>query len=503
MGLGSSHLLVDLIWVLVAVSIFVLGLLTVATVLLYILDVTQTRHALRHNYPVIGRFRKLFESFGVFLRRYGIAMDREEMPFNRAERDWVYRASKSLNTNQSFGSTRDLRPGGTLLFVNHPFPMLEHDVAVPGPVTIGEDCPYPYTTASFFNISGMSYGAISRPAVQALSMGSRIAGCWLNTGEGGLTPEHLASGCDLIFQIGTAKYGVRSKDGSLSDGNLRTVAAHSQVRMFELKLSQGAKPGKGGILPGSKVTSEVARIRGIPVAVDSISPNRFPEIDSEGALLDLIDRVRRVAGKPVGFKCVLGAGDWLDNLLSLICRRGIASAPDFITLDGAEGGTGSSPASLMDYMGLPLRESLPILVDKLHEYGLRDRIKVIASGKLINPADVAWALCVGADFVTSARGFMFALGCIQALRCHTNRCPTGVTTHNPRLQQGLDPNTKAKRVANYASEVAHEVGVIAHACGVHQPRQLSRRHCRIVSSDGQSQSLSELHPIPQTKADLS
>lgn len=491
----------DLVWILAVIFIFALGLLMASIIVLYILDATQTRHAIRHNYPVIGRFRNLFETLGTFFRQYFFAMDREEMPFNRAQRAWVYRAAKALNTNQSFGSTRDLRQTGTLLFVNCPFPMLEQDIAVPGPVTVGAGCREPYVTASVFNISGMSYGAISRPAIQALAAGAREAGCWLNTGEGGLAPEHLASGCDLVFQIGTAKYGVREPDGSLSDERLRAVAAHPQVRMFELKLSQGAKPGKGGILPAAKVTPEVASVRGIPIGVDSISPNRFPEIDSEEALLDLIAHVRGVTGKPVGFKCVLGAYGWLDDLFSLICRRGIASAPDFITLDSAEGGTGSAPVSLMDYMGLPLRESLPMLVDKLHEYGLHERVKVIASGKLINPADVAWALCVGADFVTSARGYMFALGCIQSLRCHTNHCPTGITTHDPRLQKGLDPTLKAERVAHYAREIVREVGIIAHSCGVGQPRQLGRMHCRIVGEDGRSLSLDELYPIPETRTE--
>ncbi len=340
----------------------------------------------------------------------------------------------------------------------------------------------------------MSFGALSKPAVQALSRGSAIAGNWLNTGEGGLSPWHLEGGCDIVFQIGTAKYGVRDDNGNLSDGKLRVIAAHDQVRMFEIKLSQGAKPGKGGILPGTKVTSEIAGIRGIRVGEDSISPNRHPEIDSAADLLDAIERIRRVTGRPVGFKAVIGAYGWLDELFQEIHRRGIESAPDFITVDSGDGGTGAAPMSLIDNVGLTIRESLPLVVDMLRHYDLKDRVRVIASGKLVNPADAAWALCVGADFVNCARGFMFALGCIQALQCNKNTCPTGVTTHDRKLQRGLVPEDKAERAARYAKTMRKEIGVIAHSCGVREPRQLRRYHCRIVQDDGRSKPLDEIYP---------
>jgi len=263
--------------------------------------------------------------------------------------------------------------------------------------------------------------------------------------------------------------------------------------MFEIKLSQGAKPGKGGILPGIKVTREIAAIRCIPVGQDSISPNRHPDINSVADLLDMIDRIRNVTGKPVGFKAVIGAYGWLDDLFSEINRRGEQSAPDFITIDSADGGTGAAPMSLMDYMGLPIRESLPLVADKMQEYGLKARVRLIASGKLITPAEVAWALCVGADFITSARGFMFSLGCIQALHCNRNTCPTGITTHNRRLQKGLDPTLKSERVANYVRNMVYEVGVIAHSCGVREPRELRRFHARIVVDDGRSVSLQDMY----------
>jgi glutamate synthase domain-containing protein 2 len=264
--------------------------------------------------------------------------------------------------------------------------------------------------------------------------------------------------------------------------------------MIEIKLSQGAKPGKGGILPGGKVTAEIAKIRGIPEGEDSISPNRHPDIDNAADLLDMINRIRDVTGLPVGFKCVIGAYGWLDELFDLIHERGIESAPDFITVDSGDGGTGAAPMSLMDSVGLPIRESLPLVVDMLNAHGLKERIRVIASGKLITPSEAAMALCVGADFINSARGFMFALGCIQALQCNKNTCPTGVTTHDKKLQRGLVPEDKAERVYQYSKNMRKEIGIIAHSCGVTEPRGLRRFHCRVVQHDGRSLPLTEIYP---------
>lgn len=475
--------------------IFILGLGVLAIAVLYVIDRTQTKHAIRRNYPVIGRIRYIMEDLGTFFRQYFFAMDREEMPFNRAQRSYVYQAAKNVDTTGAFGSTRDIRPSGTVLFVNCPFPTLERDAEETVPVTIGDGmCDEPYSTSSLFNVSAMSYGALSKPAVQALSRGCGAAGAWLNTGEGGLSPYHEEGGADVVFQLGTAKYGARNIHGGLSDERLRAIAEHRQIKMIELKLSQGAKPGKGGILPGAKVTEEIARIRGISAGHDSISPNRHPEINNADELLDMINRLRDISGKPTGFKCVVGAYGWFEDLFEAIHKRGIQSAPDFITIDSSEGGTGAAPSSLMDYVGLPLPESLPMVVDMIKGYGLRDRIKIVASGKLINPADVAWALCVGADFVNSARGFMFALGCIQAMQCNKNTCPTGVTTHDPRLQRGLDVTDKSERVANYIRHMHKEVGIIAHSCGVTEPRQLRRMHARIVRPSGRSVPLNELYP---------
>ncbi len=477
-----------------ALFVFALGAAVLVAIVVWWIDRHQTRHTIRRNYPLIGRFRWWFEHLGTFLRPYFFAMDREELPFNRSQRSWVYRAAKNVSNTEAFGSTRDLTPEGTVFFVNCAYPTLSEDKVAPLAIEIGPGCAKPYCHAPFFNISGMSYGAISRPAIQALSRGAAQAGVWLNTGEGGLSPYHLEGECDLVFQIGTAKYGVRDEHGALSDTRLRELAAIEQVRMFELKLSQGAKPGKGGLLPGAKVNGEISLIRGIPIGVDSISPNRHPEIADAEDLVSMLARIRDVTGKPVGLKLAVGGDQWLRDMAEVVARRGSEFAPDFISVDGAEGGTGAAPSTLMDGVGLPIHEALPLIIDTLKECGLRERVRVIASGKQVTAYDVAWALCVGDDFVVSARGFMFALGCIQALQCNRNTCPTGVTTHDADLQRGLVVTDKAQRVAHYARNMHNEVGIIAHACGVTEPRQLRREHARVVGSRGLSVPLSVLHP---------
>ncbi len=480
--------------VLALLFVLVLGAASLIALFLYIADKTQTGDAIRRNYPVIGRFRHLFTTLGEFFRQYFFAMDREEMPFNRAQRDWVYHSTSGKGNTVAFGSTRNLTIPGTPIFVNAVFPPLDDEFAATKPMIIGPTAAIPYRAKSIFNISGMSYGAISRPAVEALSRGAARAGVWLNTGEGGMSPFHLKGGCDLVYQIGTAKYGVRDEEGNLNDDKLREVANHPQIKMFELKLAQGAKPGKGGILPAEKIDEQISKIRGVPMGKDSISPNRHAEIDCFGDLLDMIGHIREVSGKPCGFKTVIGSSDAWEEMFELIQKRGADCAPDFITIDGGEGGTGAAPMPLIDLVGMPLREALLRIVDLRDRYGLKDRIRIIASGKLVNPGDVAWAICAGADFVVSARGFMFSLGCIQALKCNKNTCPTGITTHDPHLQRGLVVEDKWKKVANYATSVIKEVEIIAHSVGVAEPRLMRRRHVRIVQSNGDSIPLNKIRP---------
>lgn len=477
--------------------LLVLGVLMVAY--MYITDITQTSQTIRRNYPVIGRFRYFFEHLGEFFRQYFFALDREELPFNRAQRSWIYRAAKDIDSTVAFGSTNPLNHPGEFIFLNGLFPPLDEEVRPLGAIVFGEGyARLPYHTTSFFNISAMSYGALSAPAINALSHGAYGAGIWLNTGEGGLSPFHLDGGCDLVFQIGTAKYGVRDEQGNLSDEKLVQLADLAQVRMFEIKLSQGAKPGKGGMLPGTKVTDVIATTRGIPVGQDSISPNRHLDIGSIDELLEKIHHIRELTGKPVGFKTVIGQSEWLDDFCQQIHAKGLEYAPDFITVDSADGGTGAAPQSLIDFMGMPLKSSLPLVINKLVEYGLRERVRVICSGKLVNPSGVAAALCMGADCVNSARGFMFALGCVQALQCNKNTCPTGITTHDVDLQKGLDPTDKSRRVASYARNMMKEVEMIAHSCGVADPSLLNRGHAQIINEMGVPEPLSEIYPTVET-----
>ncbi len=481
-----------------------IAFLFIATLLVvFIRDVTQKKHSVLRNYPVIGHLRYWMEQLGEYFRQYLFSNDREEMPFNRATRGWVYRLAKDEGGVIGFGSTNNSNEPGSILFVNAPYPVLEEDRLPTPPLAIGEGyCREPFLAKSVINISGMSFGAISEPAVRALSRGAAKAGCWMDTGEGGLSPFHLDGGCDVIMQIGTANYGIRNQDGLFSPERAREIAALPQVKAFEIKLSQGAKPGKGGVLPAAKVTEQIALIRGIPAHVDSISPNRHRDIANADQLLDHIARVRDITGKPVGVKTAVGGWQFVNELAEAINRRGLEYAPDFLAIDGGEGGSGAAPQALMDHMALPIMEALPRVVDALIESGLRDRIRVIAAGKLVTSARAAWALCAGADFVNSARGFMFSLGCIQALRCHLNTCPTGVTTHNKRLQRGLVVEEKYLRVANYALNMNREIDMIAHSCGCRHSRELRREHVRIVQSAGHSVALNILYPYPESSAKL-
>lgn len=489
-----------------AVSVFKVGLavllalgLAIWLIYWYVRDITQKRHSVLRNFPIVGHLRFFFENLGEYFRQYFFLGDREEMPFNRATRAWIYRLAKNEGGILGFGSTYDLNAPGALVFVNAAFPTLDEEHQEAPPVVIGEGwCDQPFVARSLVNVSGMSYGAISRPAVQALSRGAAMAGCYMDTGEGGLSPYHQEGGCDIIFQIGTAKYGVRDAAGRLDPEKLRALAAIETVRAFEIKLSQGAKPGKGGVLPAAKVTPEIAAIRGIPAGQDSISPNRHPETGNMDELLDMVAQVRALTGKPVGIKTAIGGWEFMHALVAAVQQRGLASAPDFLTIDGGEGGSGAAPQALADHMALSIQEALPRVIDALIEDGLRERIKVIASGKLVTPAKVAWALACGADLVNTARGYMFALGCIQALRCHQNTCPTGVTTHNPRLQRGLVVEDKAERVAAYTRNMNKEVAMIAHSCGLRHPRQFRREHVRIVQPNGQSIALNRLYPYPES-----
>ena len=475
--------------------------LLVGVAFIFISDITQKKHGVLRNYPVIGHLRYFFEQLGEYFRQYFFSGDRDEMPFNRSTRAWVYRLAKNEGGIIGFGSTHDLHRPGAVIFVNHPFPVLEEERLPTPSLTFGEGyCTNPFEARSIVNVSGMSYGAISAPAVRSLSRGAAVAGCYMSTGEGGLSPYHLEGGCDVIMQIGTAKYGVRDAQGNLNPDRLLELS--KVVKAFEIKLSQGAKPGKGGVLPGRKVTAEIPQIRGIPEGRASISPNRHRDISSMTELLEKIAYVRDLTGRLVGAKRAIGDWSFMHELGDVAHRKGLEFAPDFLVIDGGEGGSGAAPQALADHMGLSINEALPRVVDALIETGLKQRIRVIAAGKLVTSARAAWALCVGADFVNTARGFMFSLGCIQALRCHTNTCPTGVTTHNKRLQRALVVDEKYLRVANYCMNMNREIDMIAHSCGVRHARELRREHVRLVQPDGRSLALNMIYPYPEPKAQV-
>jgi len=475
--------------------------LVIGFVFIFISDITQKKHGVLRNYPVIGRLRYFFDELGEYFRQYFFAGDRDEMPFNRSTRGWVYRLAKNEGGVIGFGSTYDLHQSGALIFVNHPFPVLEEERLPTPSLTLGEGyAKQPFEARSIVNISGMSFGAISAPAVRALSRGAAVAGCWMDTGEGGLSPYHLEGGGDIIMQIGTAKYGLRDGQGNLNPDRL--IELSKVVKAFEIKLSQGAKPGKGGVLPAKKVTAEIAQIRGIPAGRDSISPNRHRDISNMNDLLDKIAYIRDLTGRPVGVKTAIGGWRFMNELAEAVHRRGLEFAPDFLAIDGGEGGSGAAPQALADHMSLSIDEALPRVVDSLIESGLRQRIRVIAAGKIVTSARAAWALAAGADFINTARGFMFSLGCIQALRCHQNTCPTGVTTHNKRLQRALVVEEKYLRVANYCNGINREIDMIAHSCGVRHARELRREHVRIVQANQQSIAFNMLYPYPELKSKI-
>ena len=464
-----------------ALFITVIGTAMAFLVLVYLRDRMQTKNAIHRNYPVLGHMRYILKEMGVFFRSYFFSADREELPFNRFQRDFVNNMADSQGGVIAFGSNYPLHSTGSIRFANSFYPTLEEDVLHVKKVTFGPDTVHPYTTQSYFNVSGTSYGSMSDSAIQALSAGAKLAGAWHNTGEGGFSPYHKKGGGDTVFQIGTANYGVRDKKGQLDYKKLAALAKNPQIVMFEIKLSQGAKPGKGGMLPAAKVTKTIAETRGIPQGEDSISPNRRKDVGSAEELVTLIKRVRETTQKPVGIKFVLGRSKDLDAMLAAFQAHQVF--PSFITLDGADGGTGAAPAALMDHVGMTLDESLPALMAKLDQAGLRETILVCTSGKLVTPAEIAWALSEGAVAVNSARGPMFALGCIQALQCDKNTCPTGITTHQKRLERGLDPEVKSHRVANYLTNTKRQVGYIAHATGANCARSMRRDRVFRVGED--------------------
>ncbi|HTK83679.1 MAG TPA: FMN-binding glutamate synthase family protein [Patescibacteria group bacterium] len=448
-------------------------------------DRKQTKDAVRHNVPLLGRLIPFIDrELGPLLRNHIIAPSNNQQPFDRNARDHDAQASQGKLPMTGHGSNVNIHEAGVPLFVNAQYGLLPSEQAPTPLLTIGEGARNPYTPKSIFNISAMSHGSLGKNAVTAISKGAALANCWVDIGEGGMSPYHLEGHCDLIFQIGTAKYGVRKKDGTLDEDALREAAAHPEVKMFEIKLNQGAKPGKGGILPGAKVTPEIAGIRHLPVFQDSISPNRHVDIKNDAELLDQIHRVREITGKPTGIKTIFSSRKHVESLCDEILKRGIDSAPDFITLDGGEGGSGAAPTGLMDSMGISIIEEIPMVKEVLVEKGLDKRIRIIAAGKMGSGKMAALAIALGADFVNAARGVKRAMGCVGSQNCHLGTCVAGITTHDPELQKALDPEVRKFDIANFMKTVTEELEIHAHSVGVPHARLLRPEHVRFADANG-------------------
>ena len=441
-----------------------------------IADLLQTRRALRRNYPILAHFRFIFESIRPEIRQYFLEDDTEAKPFSRNQRSIVYQRAKVETDKRPFGTQLDVYEAG-YEWINHsiaPAAVADHNFRI----DIGNhpDCrrAKPYS-ASVFNISAMSFGALSANAILALNGGARIGGFMHDTGEGSISAYHRQNSGDLVWEIGSGYFGCRNPDGSFSETKFIANASGEQVKMIELKLSQGAKPGHGGVLPGPKVTIEIATTRGVMAGVDCISPARHAEFSTPLEMLAFIERLRNLAGgKPTGFKLAIGHPWEFFGIVKAMLASGIV--PDFIVVDGGEGGTGAAPVEFTDHVGTPLQEALLLVHNTLVGAGLRDKIKIGASGKIITAFDIARILALGADWCNSARGFMFALGCVQSQNCHTDRCPTGVATQDPLRQRALVVPDKTARVAHFHQNTLKALAELIAAAGLEHPSQLKPHH---------------------------
>ncbi|MDF1700624.1 MAG: FMN-binding glutamate synthase family protein [Planctomycetota bacterium] len=448
--------------------------LTVFFLLLTVMNLfyrfVQTRHTILRNFGAIGQLRYVMESLGPELRQYFFSNDTEERPFSRVERAEVYRKAKGIDAAVAFGSQLEFGPKEIKL--RHSMYPTPHDELEPFRLTFGEErgIASAYTIDKPIMISAMSFGALSEPAVRSLSRGAKHAGIAMNTGEGGWPKHHLEEGADLIFQMGTAKFGVRDEGGLLDDAKLRKLAALPQMKMIEIKFSQGAKPGKGGLLPKEKITAEIAELRGVPMGEDVVSPPSHPECYDNASTLEFIQRVQEVSGLPTGIKFCVGSLDQTAEFLREMAHSKIF--PDYIAIDGGEGGTGAAPKPYLDSFGMPLMPALRGVHTILTDLEIRDRTKLIAAGKLIGAAKWTMALAMGADAIYSARGFMLALGCIQALHCGDNTCPVGITSHDRTLKHGLVISDKAQRVQQYVHGSVHDFEEILCSTGVKSAREL-------------------------------
>ena len=467
-------------------------------VLLGLWDLVQKHHAILRNYPIMGHFRFFFEFIRPEIRQYFIEGDTEAQPFSRAQRSLVYQRAKGQVDNRPFGTQLDVGTQG-YEWVNHsmqPSKLGTHDFRVwiggspDAPSASAEPCTQPYH-ASVFNISAMSFGALSANAIQALNQGAKMGGFIHDTGEGSISQYHRMHGGDLIWEIGSGYFGCRNADGTFSEEKFVANATDPQVKMIEIKLSQGAKPGHGGVLPGAKVTPEIAAARGVPVGVDCISPSSHSAFTTPVEMMEFVAKLRKLSGgKPTGFKfCVGHPWEWF-AIVKAMLQTGIT--PDFIVVDGAEGGTGAAPVEFVDHVGVPLQEGLLLVHNTLLGVNLRDRIKIGAAGKVITAFDIVRMMALGADWCNSGRGFMLALGCIQAQTCHTGTCPTGVTTQDPVRQKALVVPDKASRVASFHRNTLHALLELVQAAGLQHPNDITAHHIVRRLDDSQVSLLSNI-----------
>lgn len=434
-------------------------------------DLVQKKHTILRNFPLIGHLRYILEGIGPEIRQYFIESDTDGKPLNRNQRAYIYSRAKLENSNHPFGTEHDLQKEG-IEWAPHSIYPSEHLEVAPRVRFGGEKCTQPYE-ASLFNISAMSFGSLSKNAIMALNKGAEAGGFYHNSGEGSVSPYHQMGG-DVVYQVGTGYFGCRAEDGNFDPEKFKVTAAIPTVKMIELKLSQGAKPGHGGILPASKNNAEIAKIRGVKPHTEVDSPPGHKAFNSPEGLLEFIDQMRELSGgKPVGFKLSIGSTAEFEQ----ICRAMIETGrkPDFITVDGAEGGTGAAPIVFSDHVGMPWENALVFVVDTLEKMGLRKDIRVVTSGKIVTGFDMFKALCLGADVCNSARGMMLALGCIQALECHKNTCPAGVATNNPSKMRGLVVEEKWKRVRNYHNETVKDFLALFSATGCESLSDLNRQ----------------------------
>jgi len=455
------------------------------------IDVLQTRHAVLRNYPLTAHIRFILEEIRPEIRQYFLESEKDGTPFSRDKRALVYQRAKRALDKRPFGTQNDVYASG--------YEWLDHSIAPKAPakepfrITVGgPDCSKPYS-ASILNISAMSFGALSPNAVRALNIGAKRGQFAHDTGEGGFSPYHRENGGDLIWEIGSGYFSCRNADGTFCPEKFEENAKNDQIKMVELKLSQGAKPGHGGVLPGAKVNAEIAATRGVPQGVDCISPSRHSAFSTPIEMMQFIATMRRLSGgKPAGFKLCIGH-PW--EFLA-VCKAMVETEiyPDFIVVDGMEGGTGAAPLEFTDHLGMPLREGLNFVHNALVGINARDRIKLGASGKVISAFDIARVMALGADWCNSARGFMFALGCIQSLSCHTDRCPTGVSTQDRSRQRALVVPDKVERVHKFHHATRESLAELVAAAGLDHPTELSPAHFSRRVSQNEVKSFAELYP---------